>query len=117
MFHGAQRTRNGRTGEKGKSPPKVTRAVGKVKSFDVAQGVGFITPDPNQGHMTILFTLKQLKQFGRKNISEGTEIVCDTIPGDGGPKVHRIISIGKEKVHDDSASTWIGGPTWPRRGR
>lgn len=80
----------------------------RVKWFDPAKGIGFVTPE--DGSADAFLHVSRLGRAGVSTVQEGATLVCDIGPGQKGPQVAEVHSV------DESTARPRGGPRG-RRGQ
>lgn len=87
-------------------PPKSSNfyrahVTARVKWFDPAKGIGFVTPE--DGSADAFLHVSRLGRAGVASVSEGATVVCDIGPGQKGPQVAEVHSV------DESTARPKGG--------
>ena len=68
------------------------RIVALVKWFIPMKGYGFL--EPEDGSPDVFCHLSAVEASGRDTLPQGAVVICETVQGDRGPQVSRIVEVG-----------------------
>ena len=77
------------------------RITALVKWFMPMKGYGFL--EPEDGSPDVFCHLSAVEASGRDTLPRGAVVICETVQGDRGPQVSRIVEVGPPPTGHDPA--------------
>ena len=87
------------------NPARGGRISAPVKLYDAARGYGFLAP--GGGLPDIFCHASVLRQVGLDVLIEGATVTCETVRGDRGPQVARILAVDFSTASPAQGEPWM----------